>query len=379
MQRIAVLGSTGSIGTQTLEVCQQLGYSITALCAHKNSKRLEEQAREYHPRYVIVTDPAAYRDLKVRLADLPVRLLSGEESLCEAAALPENERVVNALVGMTGLRPTLAALAAGHDVAIANKETLVAAGKLVTETAAQHGAALYPVDSEHSAIFQCLQGNRLQQVRRLILTASGGPFFGKSHQELQSVTLKEALRHPNWNMGVKVTVDSSTLMNKGLELIEAMWLFGLPPEQIDIVVHRQSVIHSLVEYQDGSVMAQLGAPDMRLPIQYALTWPERLPSPARRLSLADCGPLTFALPDVDTFVCLKSCIQAARMGGLAPCLVNGANEAAVELFIAGRISFLQIGELVSRVLDSLPANDYTNLQQVLEADRAAREFVYSQL
>lgn len=373
IKTITLLGSTGSIGTQTLESCRSLGIGVHALAANRQTKLLEAQAREFLPEYVVVSDRAAYDDLKIKLADTPVRLLFGIDGMCEVAAAPQADLLCNAVVGMVGLRPTLAALEAGKSVALSNKETLVAAGELVTGLARKKGVSILPVDSEHSAIFQCLQGSGENKPEKIILTASGGPFRGKTKAELAKVTLEDALKHPNWSMGAKITVDSSTLMNKGLELIEAMWLFGLPPKQIEIIVHPQSIIHSAIEYEDGAVIAQLGAPDMLLPIQYALTYPARHTCGAPRLSLTDCATLTFEKPDLDTFDCLRHCITAAERGGLHPCAVNSANEQAVALFLAGKISYLKIGECVAKALEKARyfTDEYT-LEQVLETDRTAR-------
>ena len=377
MKKVAVLGSTGSIGTQTLECCKNLGYQINALAANKSVSLLEKQAREFTPRCVVITDKQAYLDLKTRLADTPTKVLAGQEGICESAALAENDLVCNAVTGIAGLRPTLAALEAKKTLALANKETLVAGGKLVLETAARNGVSILPVDSEHSAIFQCLQGNEQKSLRKIILTASGGPFRGKTKAQLENVTLEDALHHPNWSMGAKITIDSSTLMNKGLEFIEAMWLFSLKPEQIEVVIHPQSILHSAVEYEDGSVIGQMGVPDMKIPIQYALTYPHRKPSGVKPLSLTDCGGLTFEKPDFDTFVCLKYCIEAIKRGGLYPCAVNGANEQAVALFLDGKIRYHEIGSCVKYVLDHLKCDtesSYT-LEQVLKTDCTARELV----
>ena len=377
MKKVAVLGSTGSIGTQTLECCKNLGYQINALAANKSVSLLEKQAREFTPRCVVITDKQAYLDLKTRLADTPTKVLAGQEGLCESAALTDNDLVCNAVTGIAGLRPTLAALEAKKTLALANKETLVAGGKLVLETAARNGVSILPVDSEHSAIFQCLQGNEQKSLRKIILTASGGPFRGKTKAQLENVTLEDALHHPNWSMGAKITIDSSTLMNKGLEFIEAMWLFSLKPEQIEVVIHPQSILHSAVEYEDGSVIGQMGVPDMKIPIQYALTYPHRKPSGVKPLSLTDCGGLTFEKPDFDTFVCLKYCIEAITRGGLYPCAVNGANEQAVALFLDGKIRYHEIGSCVKYVLDHLKCDtesSYT-LEQVLKTDCTARELV----
>ncbi len=373
---LVLLGSTGSIGVQALEVAQGAGYRVAALAAGSRVEPFEEQIRRYRPAAAAMFDEKAAADLKVRVRDLPVRITAGMEGLCELAALPEADMVLNAVVGMVGLLPTLAAVRAGHDVALANKETLVAGGALVMDAVARRGVKLLPVDSEHSAIFQCLQGRppRERALKRLILTASGGPFFGKSAAELERVTVQDALRHPNWSMGAKITIDSATMMNKGLELIEARWLFDVDPKDIDIVVHRESVVHSLIEYTDHSVIAQLGVPDMRIPIQYALTWPERLPSPVPRLDLAAYQKLTFFAPDYETFPCMTYCREAITRGGLYPAAVNAANEEAVALFLAGRIGFTAIPRLVASALDlTLPAGD--TAEAVLEADRHVREIV----
>ena len=373
---LVLLGSTGSIGVQALEVAQGAGYRVAALAAGSRVEPFEEQIRRYRPAAAAMFDEKAAADLKVRVRDLPVRITAGMEGLCELAALPEADMVLNAVVGMVGLQPPLAAVRAGHDVALANKETLVAGGALVMDAVARRGVKLLPVDSEHSAIFQCLQGRppRERALKRLILTASGGPFFGKSAAELERVTVQDALRHPNWSMGAKITIDSATMMNKGLELIEARWLFDVDPKDIDIVVHRESVVHSLIEYTDHSVIAQLGVPDMRIPIQYALTWPERLPSPVPRLDLAAYQKLTFFAPDYETFPCMTYCREAITWGGLYPAAVNAANEEAVALFLAGRIGFTAIPRLVASALDlTLPAGD--TAEAVLEADRHVREIV----
>ena len=373
---LVLLGSTGSIGVQALEVAQGAGYRVAALAAGSRVEPFEEQVRRYRPAAAAMFDEKAAADLKVRVRDLPVRITAGMEGLCELAALPEADMVLNAVVGMVGLLPTLAAVRAGHDVALANKETLVAGGALVMDAVARRGVKLLPVDSEHSAIFQCLQGRppRERALKRLILTASGGPFFGKSAAELERVTVQDALRHPNWSMGAKITIDSATMMNKGLELIEARWLFDVDPKDIDIVVHRESVVHSLIEYTDHSVIAQLGVPDMRIPIQYALTWPERLPSPVPRLDLAAYQKLTFFAPDYETFPCMTYCREAITRGGLYPAAVNAANEEAVALFLTGRIGFAAIPRLVASALDlTLPAGD--TAEAVLEADRHVREIV----
>ena len=375
---LSILGSTGSIGTQTLDVAAQCGFRVAAITANRSVDRLEAQARRFRPELVVACDPAAAAELKVRLSDTGIRVASGMDGLLEAAVLPAADTVVTAVVGMIGLRPTLAAIEARKRIALANKETLVCAGELVMERARQTGAEIVPVDSEHSAIFQCLQGSASHgEVKRLILTASGGPFFGRTREQLRHVTRTDALKHPNWSMGAKITVDSATLMNKGLEFIEAMRLYRMPPEKIQSVVHRQSIIHSMVEYCDNAILAQLGTADMRLPIQYALTWPERTPAAATELDLFSCPSLTFERPDPDAFRCLALAMECARKPGTACAILNGANEAAVELFLQDKIGFLDIADLVEYALQSVPAQQTAALEDVLEADRAAREAVYS--
>ena len=374
-KRLVLLGSTGSIGTQALEVAEKLGYPVLALSANRQVDALEAQIRRYRPAVAAMGDEQAAADLRVRVADTPTVVLSGVEGLCQLAAMPEADVVLNSVVGMVGLRPTLAALAAGHDVALANKETLVAGGELVTATAQVHGVRLLPVDSEHSAIFQCLQGAPAERaLRRLILTASGGPFFGRTAAQLRNVTAADALRHPNWSMGAKITIDSATMMNKGLELIEARWLFDMPPEAIDIVVHRESIVHSLIEYADNAVIAQLGLPDMRIPIQYALTYPARVPSPVPSLNLAEIGRLTFFAPDDATFPGMNICRRAIARGGVAPAAVNAANEQAVALFLAGKIGFLDISRLAGEMLERHWSGTVT-LEEIEAADREARALV----
>ncbi len=359
---LAILGSTGSIGTQALDVAAQRGWRVSALAAHSQVKLLEEQIRRFHPHTVAMYDEAAAQDLRARVRDLDVTVLSGMEGLCAVSELPDADVVLNSVVGMVGLLPTLHALRAGHDVALANKETLVAGGELVMKAAREHGVRLLPVDSEHSAIFQCLQATAdgawappqptaSLGLSRVILTASGGPFFGKTAEELRAVTLEDALQHPNWSMGQKITIDSATMMNKGLELIEAKWLFDIAPENIDIVVHRESVIHSLIEFTDYSVLAQLGVPDMRIPIQYALTWPERGNPPVRRLDLAEMGKLTFFKPDNEAFPAIELCRRAIEKGGAYPAAVNAANEQANWLFRQGKIPFHAISERVAETLE----------------------------
>lgn len=378
MKKIALLGSTGSIGTQALEVIEKHKFEVTALTGNSNIGLLERQIRKYKPRFTAVNNAEAYKELKIRTADTGVKLLYGTDGLCEIASRPENDVVLNSVVGMVGLTPTLAAASAKKDIALANKETLVVGGELVTKAVKENGVRLLPVDSEHSAIFQCLQDTySASALNKVILTASGGPFFGRTKKELENVTVEEALKHPNWSMGSKITVDSATLMNKGLEFIEAKWLFGVSPDQIDVVVHRESVIHSMVEFDDYSVLAQLGVPDMKIPIQYALTYPNRLPSDVKRLSLTDYGSLTFYKPDYETFSCLSACIKAVRLGGLCPAAVNGAGEKAVELFLKRKIKFLEIGILVNEALKAYePQKDAdVTLDSILEADRSVRKFV----
>ena len=374
-RKISLLGSTGSIGTQSLEVCEKHGFDVIALSAYGNTQLLEQQPRKFNVSYVCIYNDKKYDEMKQRLADTDIKILCGMEGLCEIASLQENDIVLNSVVGMVGLLPTLTAINAGKDVALANKETLVAGGQLVMSLAKEKNVRIYPIDSEHSAVFQCLQGNNRQQLRKMILTASGGPFFGKSYEELKNVTKEQALKHPNWEMGSKITIDSATLMNKGLEFIEAKWLFDLKPEQIEIVVHRQSVVHSAVEYNDYSVIAQMGVPDMKIPIQYALLYPDRLECPTRPLSLTDYGKLTFEKPDIETFKCLGAAIEAIKRGGAYPCLVNSANEEAVRAFLNDEIKFIDIGEIVSSVLDEFEYSEIKSYDDVSAADKKAREYV----
>lgn len=372
MRSLVILGSTGSIGTQALEVAQQAGYRVVGLAAARQVDLLEQQIRQFAPLVAAMYDETAATKLRARVADLPVRVLSGMDGLCEVAALPQADMVLNSVVGMVGLRPTLAAVAAGHDVALANKETLVAGGAFVMDAVKKAGVRLLPVDSEHSAIFQCLQGCPPQRrIKRLILTASGGPFFGRSAEDLEQVTLADALNHPNWSMGQKITIDSATMMNKGLELIEASWLFDIPPQEIDIVVHRESIIHSLVEYDDNAVLAQLGTPDMRVPIQYALTYPDRLPCPAKQLRLEDWNKLTFYAPDDTAFPAMNLARKALTMGGLYPAALNAANEVAVSAFIGGEIRFTDITRLAAAALD-MPLDTPKTVEDVFAVDAEVR-------
>ena len=373
---ISLLGSTGSIGKQTLDICLERGIRVEALTAHSNIDLLEQQARQFQPRLVVLFEEDAAKELARRLSDLKIRVASGMDGLIEAAAMPESDTVVTAVVGMVGLRPTLAAIEKGKRIALANKETLVCAGELVMDAARQYGAEIIPVDSEHSAIFQCLQGcHSPEEIKRLILTCSGGPFFGMNREEVASKTKADALRHPNWTMGAKITIDCATLMNKGLEFIEAMRLFAVPPEDVSVVIHRQSIIHSMVEFRDGSVIAQMGTPDMRLPIRYALTYPERVNSPLPPLDLLSCPPLTFHEPNLEVFSSLRLAMECAKIGGTSCAVLNGANEEAVRLFLHDEIKFGQIPELVSRALDAIAVNVHPTLADILEADRCARALV----
>ena len=377
MKNIAVLGSTGSIGTQTLDVVRANPerLCVKALAAGHNITQLESQIREFHPQIAAVWDEEKAKELRIRTADLPVKIVSGMEGLLEIAQMEEAEVLVTAIVGMIGIRPTIAAIKAGKDIALANKETLVTAGHIIMPLAKEYNVKILPVDSEHSAIFQSLNGEKKTQIDKILLTASGGPFFGKKIEEMRGMTREQALAHPNWSMGAKITIDSATMMNKGLELIEAMWLYDLPPEDIEIVVHRESIVHSAVEFADGAVIAQLGLPDMRLPIQLALTWPERVPCKVPRMSLAEVAKLTFFAPDYEAFPALNLAKQAAALKGDRGAVLNGANEAAVGLFLDGRIGFTEIAERVSHALDSIPYRKDITLDDVLAADRAARELV----
>ena len=373
---IALLGATGSIGRQTLEVARELGLTVAALTAHTNIDLLERQARQFRPRLAAVYDAAAAAVLRDRLSDTDIEVLAGEEGLLAAATLAEADTLVTAVMGSVGLAPTLAAIRQGKRIALANKETLVCAGELVMSAAAEYGAEIIPVDSEHSAVFQCLQGCRDRgEVRRILLTCSGGPFYGKTHDQLEHVTAADALRHPNWHMGAKITIDSATLMNKGLEVIEAMRLYALPVEQVQPVIHRQSIVHSLVEFRDGALLAQLGMPDMKLPIRYALTYPYRAETPDAPLDLLQCGALTFAAPDEDAFPCLRLARQCGKTGGTSCAILNGANEAAVALFLRGDIGFNDIHRCVERALSRVAVKYQPSLADILEADRAARQAI----
>ncbi|MDE6506070.1 MAG: 1-deoxy-D-xylulose-5-phosphate reductoisomerase, partial [Eubacterium sp.] len=376
MKNISILGSTGSIGTQSLDVCRMHGYSVKCLTANANVDLMERQVREFKPDIVCMMSEAAADDLKIKISDTDTKVVSGMNGLIECAAYSGADTVLNSVVGMIGLQPTLEAIKAKKTIALANKETLVAGGHLVTNLAKEYGVSILPVDSEHSAIFQAMQGSPSKSaIKKIILTASGGPFFGKKLEELENVTASDALKHPNWDMGAKITIDSATMMNKGLEFIEAKWLFDMPNDDIEIVVHRESVVHSAIVYQDNSMIAQLGVPDMRIPIQYALTYPERQPSPVAPLSLADYGKLTFFEPDYDTFKCINVCKNAIEMGGLHPAAANGANEESVKFFLEGKIKFTDIAYLNEEAMLKAPEKENFTLEDVLETDTAAREYV----
>ena len=371
---ISLLGSTGSIGRQTLQVARELGLTVAALTANRQVDLLERQAREFHPQLAVLYDRDAARQLRLRLSDTDIRVAEGPEGLLLAAQLPQADTVVTAVMGSVGLEPTLAAIRRKKRIALANKETLVCAGELVMAEAKKYGAEIVPVDSEHSAIFQSLQGCRDRgEIKRLLLTCSGGPFFGKSFGELEHMTAGDALRHPNWTMGAKITIDSATLMNKGLEIIEAMRLYGLPLAQVEAVIHRQSIVHSLVEFRDGAMLAQLGTPDMKLPIRYALTYPYRAETPDRTLDLLSCGPLTFSAPDETAFPCLRIAKQCAAAGGTACAIMNGANEVAVAQFLRGEIGFNDISRRVEQALSRVAVKYQPSLADILEADRLGRE------
>lgn len=376
MKNISILGSTGSIGTQSLDVCRMHGYNVKCLTANTRIDIIEQQVREFKPELVCMMNEAFARELKVKIADTDTKVVCGMNGLIECAVYSGADTVLNSVVGMIGLQPTLEAIKAKKTIALANKETLVAGGHLVTNLAKEYGVSILPVDSEHSAIFQAMQGSpRKEAIKKIILTASGGPFFGKTLSELENVTAADALKHPNWDMGAKITIDSATMMNKGLEFIEAKWLFDMPNDDIEIVVHRESVVHSAIVYQDNSMIAQLGVPDMRIPIQYALTYPEREPSPVAPLSLSDYGKLTFFEPDYKTFKCIDVCRNAIEMGGLHPAAANGANEESVKLFLNGEIKFTDIAYLNEEAMLKAESKKDFTLADVLETDRAAREYV----
>ena len=376
VQCVSILGSTGSIGRQSLDIISRLPVKVAALTAGSSAERMAQQCRQFRPELAVMATQEAAEQLSTMIADLPIRVSWGEAGLIEAATIESADCVITAVVGMVGLKPTLAAIRAKKRIGLANKETLVCAGELVMAEAAQYGAEIIPVDSEHSAIYQCLMGSRdRREVKRLILTCSGGPFFGMDQEQLKKVTKADALRHPNWKMGPKITVDCATLMNKGLEVIEAMRLYSLPLEQVDVVVHRQSIVHSMVEFVDGAVMAQMGSPDMRLPIQLALTYPERTVCPVEPLDLTACGPLSFCKPDTDAFPCLALARECAKAGGTACSAMNGANEEAVAKFLADEIGFYDIYRLVRDAVQEVPFLQNPTLEQILEADRLARQSV----
>ena len=377
MKCVSILGSTGSIGRQSLDIISNLpDIRVAALTAGTSVERMAEQCRQFRPQLAVMATQEAADALAKEISDLPVKISYGESGLIEAATIADADCVITAVVGMVGLKPTLAAIRAGKRIGLANKETMVCAGELVMAEAKTHNVEIIPVDSEHSAIFQCLMGSKSrEEVKRLVLTCSGGPFFGMTKEQLHMVTKADALKHPNWKMGAKITIDCATLMNKGLEVIEAMRLYEMPLEQVDVVIHRQSIIHSMVEYVDGAVMAQMGAPDMRLPIQLALTYPERTVCPVDPLDLLKCGPLTFSAPDFDCFPCLKLAMDCAKMGGTACPVMNGANEEAVAKFLRDEIGFYDIYRLVRHAVDTVPFIQNPTLDQILESDRLARKCV----
>ncbi|HBR02343.1 MAG TPA: 1-deoxy-D-xylulose-5-phosphate reductoisomerase, partial [Ruminiclostridium sp.] len=370
-------GSTGSIGMQALEVCENLNIEVVSLAANSNVKLMEEQIRKFHPRTAALFDEKAAHDLAIAVGDTGTKILKGMDGILETVVHPDTDTVLTSVVGISGLLPTMTAIQAGKNIALSNKETLVTAGNIIMEEAKRCGVRLFPVDSEHSAIFQSLAGNRTQDASRIILTASGGPFRGFTSRQLENVSLEEALNHPTWSMGNKITIDSATLMNKGLEIIEAMWLFDIPVSKIDVVVHPQSIIHSMVEFKDGSLMAQLGASDMRIPIQLALTWPERNENSFKRIDFSQLSQLTFEKPDFDTFKSLGLAYEAAKIGGTMPCAMNAANEVAVELFLNRKISFPKIFELIELVMNAHSVNSKPVLNDIIDTDRASRRLAWS--
>lgn len=378
MKRIAILGSTGSIGTQTLEIVRENpDLEVVGLAAGTNIDLFEKQVRELRPRLVSLRDEAACRDLKARLADLEVEVACGMEGLLAIAEMEESEVLVTAIVGMIGIRPTIAAIHKGKDIALANKETLVTAGHIIMPLAAEMGVSILPVDSEHSAIFQSMQGENSERVSKLLITASGGPFRGRTRKQLENVQLEDALKHPNWSMGHKITIDSATLVNKGLEVMEAKWLFDMDLDRIQVVVHPQSIIHSMVEYVDGGIMAQLGTPDMKLPIQYALFYPDRRPMAGKRVDFYELGNITFEKPDMETFAGLKLALQAAAEGGSVPTVFNAANEKAVSLFLDRKISFLQIPEMIEMCMDAHRRIEYPDVEEILRTEQETYELICS--
>ena len=379
-KNISILGSTGSIGTQTIEVARAYPHiKVKAIAANSNIELLEKQAREFKPELVCVVNEGKARELKTKLADIDIKIIGGKEGLIEAATIESVDTVVTAVVGISGLEPTIEAIKAKKNIALANKETLVTGGHIVTALARENGIKILPVDSEHSAIFQSMQGFKHSQIKRILLTASGGPFFGKKREELMNITPADALKHPNWDMGAKVTIDSSTLVNKGLEVIEAKWLFDVPVEKIKVLIHRQSIVHSMVEYNDNGVIAQLGVPDMKLPIQYALTYPDRLPMAENELDFTKYSSLTFDEPDTETFFALELAKKAGKIGGILPTIFNSADEAAVELFMKGKLSYLGISDAIAGAMDKIRNIENPTLEDIFSADNAAREFVYGQV
>lgn len=379
-KKIAVFGSTGSIGIQSLDVAEKSGYTVDAITANKDFRKLEEQIRKFRPRFAALADPAAAAELRLRVSDTSTKVYSGAEGVCICAEESDADTAIDSIVGLAGLRPAMKILESGKTLALANKEALVAGGHLVLDAAKKAGKQILPVDSEHSAIFQCLEGSPSNKaLKRIILTASGGPFFGKTKEEIKNVTAADALKHPTWDMGAKITIDSASMFNKGLELIEAHFLFGVSPSDIDILVHRESIIHSMVMYDDNSVIAQLGLSDMRIPIQYALTYPERYPSPVGELDLSEIGKLTFYKPDYEVFDCLGICREAITLGGLYPAAVNSANEEANRLFREGKIGFTDLARLIRTAFDVTPdKKDYT-LDDIFETDKVARQAVQDNL
>jgi len=370
---LCILGSTGSIGVQALNVCENLKINVVSLIAKSNNKLMEEQIRRHRPKVAVMQDEKAASELKQAVKDTNTKVLAGDDGIIEAVTNNDADTVLTSVVGIAGLLPTVAAINAGKNIALSNKETLVTAGSIITELAKEKGVRIFPVDSEHSAIFQCLAGNRNRDVEKIILTASGGPFRGYTKEQLKNVTVEQALKHPNWSMGSKITIDSATMMNKGLEIIEAMWLFNVPVSKIEVIVHPESIIHSMVAFRDGSIMAQMGAPDMRIPIQLALTWPERMENPFNRVDFDKLKALSFNKPDPDTFEALKLAYEAAEIGWTLPCAMNAANEVAVDMFLQGRISFLQITEVVGQVMKEHFVNSKPVLNDIIDTDRKARE------
>lgn len=380
IHNISIIGSTGSIGTQALEVVDECkNIRVWGLSSYSNIELLEKQIRKYKPKIACVVNEERAKELKIKVRDTDCKIVSSNEGLCEVSTVDEAETVLTAVVGISGLLPTIEAIKKNKNIALANKETLVTGGHIVTKLAKEYGVKLLPVDSEHSAIFQSLEGNRPEDVKRIILTASGGPFFGKTAKDLENVTVEDALNHPNWSMGAKVTIDSSTLVNKGLEVIEAKWLFNVDADKIKVLIHRQSVIHSMVEYNDNAVIAQLGAPDMKLPIQYAIEYPNRLPMRGNELDFEKYDTLTFNKPDTDTFFALELAMKGAKLGGSLPTVFNSADEAAVDLFLKGKIKYLDISRLIAEAMDEIKNIENPTIEQILQVDKISREFVYSRV